>query len=275
MEAWGIPEYNSYDPPDPGLLRDQNGTYLLSSEPISLRSLVLLTGVLLWWIYLLVVVLTSGLPGPTWRPAALVGLGCFLALRALSLKRKTRRGLLAGPQLQLPQALLDAGRPSAVRFQHVLTDTESGPPAGRLLARLLCLNIISTSDDPNDLQQHLLFRSDLPPHDIEPGMRGLDHLWVLDLPPDAPASCVPGWPRLLWVLQVRLELHGQPARDIRFLLPVAGAEEGNGQAAPSARGPGGGNAGRAEQDRTVSAPGAAPAHPAHLPAPPLFLEVLR
>lgn len=281
MEEWAIPDYNSYYPPETGLLRAQNETYLLSSEPMGLRDLSLLTGVLLWWIYLLVAVLTDSIQGlNTWRPQVLIGLGCllggFLALRTLSLKRKVRRILLTGPQLQLPQAPLVTGSQTAVRFQSSLTDTGGVLLGGRLLARLLCLKIIYTNEDPNYLQQHLLFRSDLPPHDVELGARELDRVWLLDLPTDTQASCVPGWPRLLWIMQVQLELHGQPTQDIRFLLPVAGADESGIQAAPSIRKPGGGNVGSTERDHVFSSQGAAPsglAHPDPLPAMLLFPEV--
>ena len=276
MEEWAIPDYNSYYPPETGLLRAQDGTYLLSSQPLSLRDPFLLTGVLMWWIYLLVVVFTYSRQGLKWRPEVLVGLIGVLLLGTLVVKRKARRALLAGPQLELSQAQLVTGRQTTVRFQHSLTDTGGVPSSGRLLARLLCLEVIYTNEDPNFLQQHLLSCSDLPPHDLELGARELDRVWTLDLLPDAPASCVPGWPRLLWVMQVRLELQGQPAQDIRFLLPVAGSDEGGVQATPSTGKKRGGGISSTKRkhvspSRVATPTGSAPLAP--LPVTPLLMEV--
>jgi len=281
MEEWIIPDYNSYYPPETGVLRAQNGTYRLSSQlnwPLSLRDLFGITCVLLWWIYLLVEVSTSGGQDLKWRPGVIVGLVGILALGTLIVKRRARRALLTGPQLQLPQARLVAGSQTAVRFQHSLTDTGGVPSGGRLLARMLCLEIIYTNEDPNFLQQRLLSRSDLPPHDVEPGAREVDSVWILNLEPDAPASYVPGWPRLLWVMQVRLELQGQPTQDIRFLLPVAVSDESGIQATPSTGKQRGGDMGSTERNhvsprRVAGAAPAGSAHPAHLPATPLLPEV--
>ena len=180
MEEWTIPDYNSYYPPETGILRAQNGMYWLPAQlnwPMSLRDLFGITCVLMGWIYILLAMLTYGLCGLKWRPEVLVGLGCllsgFLAFRTLSLKRKARRTLLTGPQLQLPQAQLVVGSQTAVRFQHSLPDTGGVPSGGRLLARLLCLEI-DPGDDISGFQQRLLSCSDLPPHDVEPGGRELD-----------------------------------------------------------------------------------------------------
>lgn len=280
MEEWTIPDYNSYYPPETGLLRVQDGTYRLSAQlnwAMSLRDLFAITCVMTWWIYIPVATFTYGIQGlAKWRPEVLIGLGCLLggllALRMLSVKRKARRALLTGPQLQLPQARLVTGGQIAVRFLHPLTDTGGVPPGGRLLARLLCLEVIDPGDGISGFQQRLLSCSDLPPHDVEPGKRELDRVWTLDLPTDAPASCVPGWPRLLWVMQVRLELQGQPAQDIRFLLPVAGFDENGIRAAPPTGKKGMGSAERKHVSPSQTAP-AGSVHPARPPVTPLLPEV--
>ena len=49
--------------------------------------------------------------------------------------------------------------------------------------------------------------------------------WSLHFPPATPPSRLSGWPRVLWIMQVQLDLPNQIPKDIRFLLPVDAAGE--------------------------------------------------
>lgn len=237
VAEWELPDHAQYGRPQDIYLQPEGDLYRLDAVlrwPLPMRDLFRIIAGLMFLVFWITagLMFSSTQPHSGWaewtaNPLSAVvlvlALGCF-ALAGRGMLEWRRRRFLKAPFLWLPQAQLRGGDTLSVIFRRRLSRASPVSGPARLDARLLCLHVFETPDEINSFAQQVLYHLDLPSVDVEPGVQSLEGRWTLTLPQDALPLRLDGWPRLLWLLEVREHLPGLLPYDLTFTLPVTTAD---------------------------------------------------